>query len=149
MRSRLLLEWLPVVVWAAVIFGFSAQPDLRFASQDAVDFVVRKAGHMFVFGVLAVLLWRALAAAALRWPMLWAWVLAALYAASDEFHQSFTAGRHPSPVDVAIDCAGALIGLGLLAAARALWRRYSSPATGRARMLNPPSTSRRLGRRLR
>ncbi len=28
-----------------------------------------------------------------------AWILAVLYAASDEFHQSFTPGRHPSPVD--------------------------------------------------
>ena len=33
------------------------------------------------------------------------------YAASDEFHQSFTAGRHPSLVDVGIDSVGALIAL--------------------------------------
>jgi VanZ family protein len=137
---RALLEWLPVVLWAALIFGFSAQPDLRFASQDTVDFVVRKAGHMFVFGVLAVLLWRALSPAAARWPMVWAWVLAALYAASDEFHQSFTAGRHSSPIDVGIDSVGALIGLALLAAWLSWRSRSYSSATGNPRMLKPPST---------
>ena len=36
-------------------------------------------------------------------------VLTAAYAATDEFHQSFTSGRHSSPVDVAIDTVGALL----------------------------------------
>jgi VanZ family protein len=140
-RLRLvLIDWLPVLLWAGLIFAFSAQPDLRFASQDTLDFAVRKAGHMFVFGALAVLVWRAFADARVRRTALWSWLLAVLYAASDEFHQSFTAGRHPSAIDVAIDGAGALAGLAILALARALWRRYSSPATGRARMLKPPST---------
>ena len=65
-------------------------------TQADVDFVVRKAGHMFVFGVLAMLIWRALA-------------LTVGYAASVEFHQSFTAGRHASPVDVGINSVGALL----------------------------------------
>ena len=43
-----------------------------------------------------------------------AWLLAILYAATDEFHQSFTAGRHPSVWDVLIfDNLGALISLWL------------------------------------
>lgn len=122
-RRRLLLEWLPIGLWAALIFWFSAQPDLRFASQDSLDFIVRKSGHMFVFGVLAVLLWHALWSAGLRWSIVWAWLGAALYAASDELHQSFTVGRHPSPVDVGIDSAGALIGLvAAVVALRALRR---------------------------
>ena len=119
-RSIALL-WLPVVVWAAVIFAFSATPNLRVAPTADVDFVVRKAGHMFVFGVLAMLLWRALANSAVRRAMLWSWVLAAAYAATDEFHQVFTAGRHASPVDVGIDSVGAL--LGLLALTAWLWGR--------------------------
>jgi VanZ family protein len=32
-----------------------------------------------------------------------------LYAMTDEFHQGFVAGRHPSLVDVGIDATGALI----------------------------------------
>jgi VanZ family protein len=84
-----------------------------------VDFVVRKAGHMFVFGVLAVLVWRALESSAVRHAIAWSWVLTVAYAASDEFHQSFTAGRHPSPVDVGIDSFGALLFL----LALTLWLR--------------------------
>ena len=113
------LHWLPVLVWAGVIFAFSATPNLRVAQAADVDFVVRKAGHMFVFGVLAVLVWRALESSAVRHAMVWSWVLTVAYAASDEFHQSFTAGRHPSPVDVGIDSFGALLFL----VALALWLR--------------------------
>jgi hypothetical protein len=108
---RLILEWGPVLAWAGLIFWFSAQANLRFASQESLDFVIRKAGHMFVFGTLAVLIWRALASESVRWARPLAWLGTVLYAASDEFHQGFTAGRHPSPVDVTIDATGALIAL--------------------------------------
>ena len=37
--------------------------------------------------------------------------LGVLYAASDELHQAFVRGRHASPIDVAIDTVGLLIGL--------------------------------------
>jgi VanZ family protein len=125
-RDALVRLWLPLIVWAGVIFWLSATPNLRIASADNVDFVVRKAGHMGAFGVLAVLLWRVLAPASLRLrgPALWglAWVLAVAYAASDEFHQSFTAGRHPAVTDVAIDAAGALFFLVGLAVWLRWWR---------------------------
>ena len=140
-----LLQWLPVVLWAGLIFAFSAQPNLKFAQADSLDFVVRKAGHMFVFGVLAVLLWRALTSAEIGRAILWSWLLTAAYAGSDEFHQSFTSGRHPSPVDVGIDAVGALIALCVLvvwmrlrAKGRAAASGYS--ATGNPRILKPPST---------
>jgi VanZ family protein len=131
-----LLEWLPVVLWAALIFAFSAQSNLRFAQADALDFVVRKAGHMFVFGVLAILLWRALTSAQIGRPVFWSWLLTAVYAGSDELHQSFTAGRHPSPVDVGIDAVGALIALCILIVwirLRRVGRRSADagPRTGR------------------
>jgi hypothetical protein len=113
------LFWLPVLVWAGIIFALSATPNLRVAPTADVDFVVRKAGHMAVFGVLAVLLWRALASSGNRRAMVWSLVLTVAYAASDEFHQAFTVGRHPSPVDVGIDSVGALIAL----VALALWLR--------------------------
>jgi hypothetical protein len=116
LRRRLRAHlWLPVLVWAGIIFWLSATPDLRVASADDLDFVVRKAGHMCAFGVLALLLWRALAPMELRgsgWGL--AWVLAVAYAVSDEFHQSFTAGRHAALTDVGIDAVGAalfLVGL--------------------------------------
>ena len=111
-RGRGVVAWLPVIAWAGLIFAFSAQPNLRFAADPGLDFLVRKAGHMAVFGILALLLWRALASTS-AWRRPWAWsvALAALYAITDELHQGFVAGRHPSAVDVGIDAAGALIAI--------------------------------------
>ena len=113
----LLSAWVPVAGWAALIFAFSAQPDLTFVPDDAgLDFVVRKAGHMAVFGILALLIWRALAGTtALRRPWAWAIVLTILYATSDELHQGLVAGRHASASDVAIDM------LGVATAVAAIW----------------------------
>ena len=51
-----------------------------------MDFVVRKAGHMFVFGVLAVLVWRALAYWVVSKAILMSWLVTTAYAASDELH---------------------------------------------------------------
>jgi VanZ family protein len=102
--------WLPVIAWAGLIFAFSAQPNLRFVPDQNLDFLVRKAGHMGVYGILALLLWHALATTtAWRRPWAWALVFAVLCAATDEFHQGFVAGRHESAIDVGIDAAGALI----------------------------------------
>jgi VanZ family protein len=95
-----------------LIFAFSAQPDLRFVPDEGLDFVVRKAGHMAVFGVLALLFWRALPRTTpLVSPAVWAVGLAFLYAISDELHQGMVAGRHPSPTDVGFDTAGALVAI--------------------------------------
>lgn len=108
--GRMFVGWAPVVAWAGLIFWFSAQPDLRFVPDEGVDFVVRKVGHMGVFGMLALLSWRALAGST-TWPRPWAWALALtiLYAITDEFHQGLVAGRHPSAVDIGIDAFGALV----------------------------------------
>jgi VanZ family protein len=40
-----------------------------------------------------------------------AFALATLYAASDEFHQTFVRGRMGSPIDVAIDAIGVVAGI--------------------------------------
>ena len=110
--QRDFLEWLPAIAWAGLIFTFSAQPNLRFVTDELLDFVIRKIGHMAAFGILALLAWRALTRTTTwRRPWAWALALAVLYAATDELHQGFVAGRHPSPVDVGVDTAGALIAL--------------------------------------
>ena len=111
-RRPFLSVWAPVVGWAALIFIFSAQSDLRFAPDPGLDFVARKLGHTGVFGILALLSWRALAGTTgWRRPWAWAFALTVLYAASDELHQGTVAGRHLSAVDVGIDASGALIAL--------------------------------------
>ena len=94
----------------SVIFFFSAQPGSRLPDFDWADRLVKKGGHALGYAILAGLYWRGLE---FRGPRRWiAWVLAILYALTDEFHQSFVAGRHPTLWDVWIfDNAGALISL--------------------------------------
>jgi VanZ family protein len=97
----------------ALIFVLSAQstfPLPRMVWDDLYDI----AGHLGVYGVLAVLLQWALAGTGVRRPGLWAFVLAVLYGISDEFHQSFVPGRHPDIFDVATDAVGAWAALRLL-----------------------------------
>jgi VanZ family protein len=100
-------RWLPVLVWAGVIFALSSIPSLN-SGLGSWDTVLRKCAHMTEYAILAVLLVRATGSYA------WAFALAVAYAASDEVHQLFVRGRHGSPVDVAIDAVGALIGLAFL-----------------------------------
>ena len=121
---RTALAWAPVVGWGALIFIASATPNLRVLPDDSLDLVVRKLGHMGVFGILALLLWRVLATTtSVRRPWSWAIALAVLYAITDELHQGFVAGRHASPMDVAIDMAGVLIAVGVVAGILYLGRR--------------------------
>jgi VanZ family protein len=125
--GRSVANWLPAVAWAGLIFAFSAQPNLRFLPDEGLDLVVRKAGHMAVFGILALLLWRALASTtARRRPWAWALGLTVLYAITDELHQALVAGRTSSARDVAIDALGALIAVTLVASIR-LRRSRTAP----------------------
>ena len=103
-RSRLLTVWLPVVVWAAVIFTFSSIPSLS-TGLGTWDTILRKAAHLTEYAVLGALLYRALGREAL------ALAVGIAYAATDELHQYFVRGRHASPVDVAIDAVGIAVGM--------------------------------------
>lgn len=106
-----ILRWLPAVAWMAVIFWFSAQPDLPRPASNLLNLIVRKTAHFTVFGVLALLYLKALGNWRKRWLAL---LLAVLYAISDEYHQSWTPLRHPAWTDVVIDSAGAFTALWLL-----------------------------------
>jgi VanZ family protein len=103
-RSRLLTVWLPVLVWAAVIFAFSSIPSLS-SGLGTWDTILRKGAHLTEYAVLGALLYRALG----REPLALAAGIA--YAATDELHQHFVRGRHASPVDVAIDAVGVAVGM--------------------------------------
>jgi hypothetical protein len=130
---RAALAWVPVVAWAGLIFVASAQPNLVFVPDEGLDFIVRKTGHMVVFGILALLTWRALAATtSLRRPWAWAIALAVLYAVTDELHQGGVAGRSGSAVDVAIDAAGVVVAVALvgLVATRRRGRSGAPPGKG-------------------
>jgi VanZ family protein len=133
-------SWIPVGLWMGFIFVMSTdlasashtsrlldpflhwvKPTLSDEAADLIHLLVRKSAHLSEYAVLAILVRRALVKSLLVFPREWswrpaglAWLSASLYAATDEFHQSFVATRTPAAGDVVIDSIGAALGLGLL-----------------------------------
>ena len=102
-------RWLAIAGWMALIFFLSSQPQLPSPPDPLADLIFKKGAHFTVYAVLAVLFRRALPPS--RWIWALSWIFTVLYAASDEWHQSFVPGRHPQLTDVLIDACGATTGL--------------------------------------
>jgi VanZ family protein len=113
-----------VIVWMAVIFFFSAQPnsgdqssalllylggwlglDASWPYAETVHHLCRKAAHFTEYALLGALCGWALPNGGQRWLV--AWACATGYAATDELHQAFVPGRGPAVLDVLIDALGA------------------------------------------
>ena len=94
------------------IFWFSSQPSTELRDFNWADKVIKKSGHVIGYAALAISYWHGLG---MKKDKRWlAWLLTILYAATDEYHQSFVPGRSPSVGDVLIfDNLGALISLWL------------------------------------
>ena len=118
---RTLSLWGPVFLWAGLIFYFSSVPDYRTGGgAELPELMFRKFAHLFVYGVLAFFLARALAEKGWSAGKIVAVGLVAcfLYAVSDEIHQSFVPGRFGKARDVALDTLGAAFVLSLYARQR-------------------------------
>jgi hypothetical protein len=132
-------RWAPPVALMALIFALSAQPDLN-SGLGSVDLVGRKFVHATEFGLLWWLWLRALdTVPGIRFrragPQLFAALITAAYAATDEWHQTFVEGRHGSPVDWFIDCSGVAIAI--------LITRRVQRRTAEARVTSPRDVSSR------
>jgi len=131
---RFLKYWLPVLAWMIFIFIGSTDllsaehtsrfigpflrwfaPDVSDATVGSVQLVVRKCAHLTEYAILAALLFRAFRQSQPRLgrSLAMSLFIAAVYAALDEFHQSFIASRTASLWDVLVDCIGAAGGLAL------------------------------------
>jgi VanZ family protein len=132
---RFLKYWLPLLIWLGVIFvGSTNVMSAEHTSRYIVPFllwlkpgispkaiwtilvVARKCAHVAEYAVLALLLWRALRSVPVlrtKTLVIFGAVLlgCALFAGSDEFHQTFVKSRTPSVRDVLLDVTGALLGL--------------------------------------
>ena len=99
--------WLPVVIYMAGIFTASSVSDPPMPTQ-----VPDVSLHSVAYFGLTLLLIRALAAN--RWSgvtaltLAVAWVIAAAYGVTDEWHQSFVPNRQADLRDVAANAIGAL-----------------------------------------
>ena len=110
-------------------------PEITDQAIRQVQLFARKGAHIAEYAVLALLVWRgrriqAGSAAGWSWPEFWGIVgFCALYAASDEFHQSLVASRYSSVFDVMLDTLGAALGLLALYSFRR-WRESKRVANG-------------------
>lgn len=118
MTASNLRWWGPLVLYMAFIFWMSSQqrPGV-FASTP--DFLLHGSGY-FLFGVLAIrAVAKGLASPRSLAVLAAGVVIAVLYGASDEWHQSFVPGRDASLRDLLADSAGAVVAA---AAVGAFWR---------------------------
>jgi hypothetical protein len=107
-----------------VIYWFSAQPNSNEVTENifgGLNYYVRKGSHMTEFAILFGLAYWFEAACIIRGgaaleklkplslKLFLPFLFVFLYAASDEWHQSFVPGRTALFSDVLIDCAGAAI----------------------------------------
>ena len=124
--------WLPVVFWMCFILWMSTEtfssrntsalvetilplliPEISSQELALIHVFMRKLGHFIEYFILGILFFRAFrggstASCSWRWYF-FAVTLIVLWAASDEFHQSFVPTRTASIVDVGIDTAGGIL----------------------------------------
>src|SRR5690606_10899005 len=118
--------WLAAaVLWCVAIFIATASPSATGGSTQAllqkffqlsdeqaalVNVLFRKGVHLSAFGLLAFLFYMSFE----KKRYVIAWVLTTLYAATDEYHQTFLPNRDGTLADVALDSLGALIALSIV-----------------------------------
>jgi len=141
--------WWPAIAWAGFIFvmstdAFSSQHTAPFfgtilrwmrpgIAPDQFEFIhhlIRKCAHFTEYFVFFVLLYRAMRAGRSGWRWTWAftaWLIAAVYSASDEFHQMFVSSRGASVYDSLLDSTAAFVALVVLW----LWFRRRSKTDDR------------------
>lgn len=111
--KTILKLWGPPVIWAVVIFLLSARPVIPASQIFWKDFLLKKSAHVIEYAIFASLTYRALKETGVKKynAGLLAILLAVIYGATDEFHQSFTPGREPRVRDVFFDTIGAILSI--------------------------------------
>jgi len=133
-NSVILRFWAPVVIWAGVIFFLSSIPGKHIPKVGIPN--IDKLVHSFEFFILGLLVIRAFINSYIepspleRSPVsvsrkrhninlakaiILSIIIASLYGASDEWHQSFVAGRTPDVLDFLVDFIGLNVGIFLYA----------------------------------
>lgn len=136
-------SWLAVLLWMVLLFLFSAQeagassrlsggllhwvygiltrigPEMEW-NRDVLHILLRKSAHFTVYAVLGFLVQRALHRSGVSHRRSWwiALLFCFLYAASDEVHQCFVAGRAGQLADIFLDSVGSCFGIGT-------WRSFA------------------------
>lgn len=110
MKDRSFKYFIPILLWAVIIFAGSSIPDLSAPKVMNLS-LSDKLAHLteyFIFGfAMAFGLHRS---GSTRIILLLTILFGILYGASDEFHQSFVHGRSSDPFDLMADTIGSTVG---------------------------------------
>ena len=123
-NKKKFIFWLPVILWAAIIFLFSSNPDpyrflpaswrsavpLPTLTNSSAAELLGQFLHFLEYAVLAFLLARAFYKTAST-QSIYTVIIASLFAFSDEIHQLFVPGRAFQLIDLIIDFLGILFGV--------------------------------------
>ena len=103
---RMAVRWLPAIVWMTAIFGFSSIP-----GSDLPPGRYSTLAHFLTYAILGALLALAFGVGRPRGTAVaLAVIVAAVYAATDEYHQSFVPLRTPDVADWGVDTLGSFVG---------------------------------------
>ncbi len=130
---KLMAGWVPALIWMTIIFVGSTDlmsaphtsrflvPFLRWLAPEMgvetialVQFGLRKLAHVAEYTILALLLWRGVRLSLRLSPRrgaLLVGLIGVVYAAADEWHQSFVVSRTGAVQDVLIDTIGVALGV--------------------------------------
>jgi len=108
-----LFRWGPAILIMGFIFTASSTAGSDIPDFGAMNLIAMKGGHLTGYALLGAaylhsLTWKRPVS---RTRLFLAAILVVLYAISDEWHQSFTPGRHPALQDIVIDTAGGILGI--------------------------------------
>jgi VanZ family protein len=109
-NNNLFYRWGPALVVMGIIFLISSFPSHSVPNYGVFDILVKKSGHFLGYAALGLAYCHALGVDHPTRGRI-AWVLAVLYAISDEYHQSFVPGRSAWIVDILIDALGSVFGI--------------------------------------
>jgi len=110
---RLIFLWLPVILWAAFIFYGSSLPGDEIPKIDVP--LADKLYHFAEYLILGFLLMKALINSEINIDLakltVLSIIIAAVYAASDEWHQFYVSQRTPDIIDLIVDLTGICAGV--------------------------------------
>lgn len=157
--ARIVRAWALAALWTAFVWGLGGDdlslegtsrflgplfafllPGISEATNEQLQWAVRKAAHVTEYAVMSGLVVRAFWLSgrprghAATWSAI---AFACLFAAADETRQSWSAARLGSVTDVGLDASGAVLGVAIATIVRARW-----PALGASLGLRPDDAPR-------
>jgi len=106
------LRWVPALFMMVIIFLISSLPAHRIPYFGEYDVLIKKFAHALGYAMLGLAYFYALPRRiSSTYKVILAFLMAILFALSDEFHQSFVEGRTSSLNDVVIDGCGTALAL--------------------------------------